>query len=167
MSFCSHSSSPEVQIPSSSQCRFLRRCSTTGRFHVFVRAAGSDPTLLLKLVLWKLCGQRGHAGGSTFPLLPLLLPHECRINSKSSQAFCVLESAATFHHPHILTFLPSPRMWRARPFNASAFMLTSKRSDRQFLCFCIIPHAETCNPFPLLTPPLPLFWCQSARIFLP
>lgn len=51
MSFYSCSSSPEVQIPPPSQCRFLRRCSTTGRFHVFVRAAGSDPTLLLKLVL--------------------------------------------------------------------------------------------------------------------
>lgn len=143
-----------MQILSSPQCRFLRRCS-----------AGSDPTLLLKLVLWKLCGQRGHAGGSTFPLLPLLLPHECRINSKSSKAFCVLESKATFHLPHILAFLPSPHVWLAWPFNASVFILTSKHTDRlSLLRFCIIPHAKTCNHFTLLTPPLPLCQCQSARI---
>lgn len=115
MSFYSRSSGPEVPIPSPSQCRFLRRCSTTGRFHIFVRAAGSHPALLLKLALWKLRGQRGDAGGCTFPLLRPLLPHECRINGKSSKASRVLESEATFHQPHLLTFLPSPHVWPARP----------------------------------------------------
>lgn len=137
MSLHSRSSSPELLIPSSSRCRFLRRCSTTGPFPVLVRAAGSDPTLLLKLVL---CVGSGDTQAAALFLCRHGFCHtsaESTVNS--SKAFCALESEATFHHPHTLTFLPSFLLCHARPFHASVLILTSKHTDRlSFLCFCII-----------------------------